>query len=282
MKTGIKKNLSNDEYHQGEGISKSGLDLIAQSPLHYWAKYLDPNRESQEPTPALLLGTAIHTSVLEPERFATGYRVAPKVDRRTKDGKAAWEGFQAECAANNATPISFDDYEICRRIADQVRSHPTAQTLFAKGAAEQSAFWVDDETGVLCKCRPDWLTSQMIVDLKSARDASPGAFQRAAWSYRYHVQAAWYLDGVAAATGKPRDAFIFAAFEKEPPFACAFYYADETMIEAGRQEYRRLLRVYADCLNSGRWPGYPIELQALTLPAWAAFAANDNEPQQGE
>lgn len=280
MKPGIKRNMPNGDYHAAGGISKSGLDLIAQSPLHYWARYLDPRREEKEPTPALRLGTAIHTAVLEPDRFAAEYRVAPNVDRRTKDGKVAWEDFVAACAESNATPISASDHEICARVADQVRRHPTAQMLFDKGSAEQSAFWIDEETGVLCKCRPDWLTPQVVVDLKSTVDASPQAFQRSAWSYRYHVQAAWYLDGLAATTGKQRDVFVFAAFEKEPPYACAFYYADEQMIEFGRAEYRRLLRIYAECLNSGKWEGYPMTLQPLTPPAWAApVPANDNEPQ---
>jgi hypothetical protein len=280
MKAGIKKTMSNDDYHASEGISKSGLDLIAQSPLHYWAKYLDPQREAREPTPAMRLGTAIHTAVLEPDRFAKEFRVAPIVDRRTKDGKATWEAFTARCEESGHQVISASDYDICRRITDRVRSHPTAQMLLDTGSAEQSAFWVDEETGVLCKCRPDWLTRNVILDLKSTTDASPQAFQRSAWSYRYHVQAAWYLDGIAATTGKPRDAFVFAAFEKDQPFACAFYYADDAMIEAGRTEYRRLLRVYADCLKSNDWPGYPLTLEPLAPPAWAmAAAANDNKPQ---
>lgn len=279
MKPGIKKNLSNDEYHSSDGISKSGLDLIAQSPLHYWARYLDPERQPKEPTPALRLGTAIHAAVLEPEKFASDFVVAPDVDKRTTEGKARWADFVM--AAAGKTIISSADFDKCRRIAQQVRQHPTAQMLFDSGVAEQSAFWVDQETGVLCKCRPDWLTKQVVVDLKSATDASPQVFQRSAYAYRYHVQAAWYLDGLAAATGKQRDVFVFAAFEKEPPFACAFYYADQAMIEAGRREYRRLLQIYADSLNSGRWNGYPIELQALTLPGWAV-PANDNQPTEGE
>jgi hypothetical protein len=281
MKVGIKRTLSNDEYHASEGISKSGLDLIAKSPLHYWAKYIDPQREPRDPTPSMRLGTAIHAAVLEPDRFAVEYRVAPDVDRRTKEGKAAFETFQQICAESKATPISASDFEICKAVSRQVRSHPTAQMLFDTGAAEQSAYWIDDETGVLCKCRPDWLTRQVVVDLKSTTDASPQAFQRSAYAYRYHVQAAWYLDGLAAATGKRRDVFVFAAFEKDPPFACAFYYADESMIAAGRAEYRALLRQYAECLQTGKWQGYPIELQALTLPGWAV-PANDNQPNQGE
>ena len=73
----ILENLTNAEYHASEGISASGLKLIGRSPLHYWAAYLDPKREPRVETPALKLGTAIHTAVLEPMRFADEYVVVP-------------------------------------------------------------------------------------------------------------------------------------------------------------------------------------------------------------
>src|SRR3546814_1967815 len=63
--------ISNDDYHAGPGISKSHLDSIApelgQAPLHYWHKYVNPERERAEPTAAMVLGTAIHTAILEPD-----------------------------------------------------------------------------------------------------------------------------------------------------------------------------------------------------------------------
>jgi exodeoxyribonuclease VIII len=106
MKTGIYAGISNDAYHGGPGVSKSGLDLIARSPLHYWTRYLDPQRTPTEPTPSMRLGTAIHTAVLEPGEFAKRHHVAPVVDRRTKDGKAAWEAALAAAEDAGAELIS--------------------------------------------------------------------------------------------------------------------------------------------------------------------------------
>ena len=77
MKTGLFAGISNAAYHAGDGISKSGLDLIARSPLHYFAKYRSPDRERDEPTEAMKLGTAVHSAVLEPESFASDYIVVP-------------------------------------------------------------------------------------------------------------------------------------------------------------------------------------------------------------
>lgn len=276
MKTGIYEGVTNAEYHGGPGLSKSGLDVMARSPLHYWSRYLDPQREPVEPTASMKLGTAIHTAVLEPDEFSKRHHVAPAVDRRTKDGKAVWEAAVATAEEAGAELISASDALVCNAISAQVRSHPTARKVFETGAAEMSAYWTDRETGVLCKCRPDWLTLPLVVDLKSTEDASRDGFMRSAWNWRYHVQAAWYLDGVEQATGQRPDAFIFAAFEKTAPFACAFYYADQAMLEIGRAEYRRLLRLYADCLSADKWPGYDTAVSALTVPAWALKAANDN------
>lgn len=277
MKTGIYAGITNADYHGGPGISKSGLDLIARSPLHYWSRYLDPQRTPTEPTPSMRLGTAIHTAVLEPGDFSKRYYIAPDVDRRTKEGKALWQMALDESQAAGSELISADDAKTCMSIYDVVRSHPTALKVFASGQAEMSCYWTDQETGLLCKCRPDWLNLPFIVDLKSTEDASADGFQRSAWNWRYWVQAAWYIDGVEQATGQCPDAFVFAAFEKAPPYACAFYYADQAMIDMGRKEYRRLLRILADCMSADKWPGYDADVRPLGLPAWALKAANDNE-----
>lgn len=278
MKTGVYSGISNDAYHSGPGVSKSGLDVLARSPMHYWDRYLNPNRVPTEPTAAMRLGTAIHTAVLEPSEFALRHHVAPDVDKRTKDGKARWEEAVLAAADAGADLISQSDFAACLAIANVVRQHPTARKVLSVGQAEQSLYWTDKETGLLCKCRPDWLNPAYIVDVKSTDDASPEGFQRSAWNWRYWVQAAWYLDGVEQATGERPGAFIFAAFEKNPPYVPAFYFADEPMLEMGRMEYRKLLYRLAACMNTDMWPGYDNEIKPLSVPLWAAKAHNDNNP----
>ena len=76
-----------DHYHLHPAVGHSGLVRIMRSPAHYREYVAHP----PEPTPAMQLGTAFHTALLEPDRFGQSFVVAPKFDRRTKDGKAAAE-----------------------------------------------------------------------------------------------------------------------------------------------------------------------------------------------
>ena len=73
MKPGLYLDLPNDDYHSGPGVNKGLLDVVARSPLH--AKFVleTANEDRPEPTPAMQLGTALHTLVLEPEAFADLY-----------------------------------------------------------------------------------------------------------------------------------------------------------------------------------------------------------------
>lgn len=77
MKPGIYRDIPNEEYHGGEGISKSGLDLIRKSPAHYRAVKTAANDNPRVCTAAQRLGTAFHTLVLEPKEFVKRYTLAP-------------------------------------------------------------------------------------------------------------------------------------------------------------------------------------------------------------
>jgi exodeoxyribonuclease VIII len=84
--------MTNAEYHSLPSISKSGLDLIHRAPALYRYRRANPTPQ----TPAMRWGTLVHTAILEPETMADTYVTAPAVDRRTKEGKAAYEAFLAE------------------------------------------------------------------------------------------------------------------------------------------------------------------------------------------
>ncbi|GAH01364.1 unnamed protein product, partial [marine sediment metagenome] len=68
FEAGIYDDISNADYHASEGISKSGLDLIAKCPKKYWHKYINPERMEKEQSDAFLIGQATHTAILEPEK----------------------------------------------------------------------------------------------------------------------------------------------------------------------------------------------------------------------
>jgi exodeoxyribonuclease VIII len=262
--------MDNTDYHAHPAVSKSHLDQVARSPLHYWARYLDPNRVAPEPTPAMAIGSAVHTHVLELDQWDARYVSAPDgIDRRTKAGKAEWEAFTT--AATGRTVLPKADADLVMRMGHAVFAHPAAAMLLAlPGKAETTHMWTDEATGLQCKCRPDWLTDdgRLIVDLKTTEDASPRGFARSIAQWRYHTQASWYLDGVEQATGTRPEQFLFLCVEKKAPYAVAVYAADAEMIDAGAQTAARDLDVLATCKAANAWPGYSDQIEPISLPAW--------------
>ena len=272
--------MDNASYHKHFAVSKSGLDLIAKSPLHYWARFLDPNRVWPEPTPAMRLGTAVHTHVLELSKWDEQIAVAPEdINRRTKIGREQWEAF--EQASARKTVISASDHEKVMAMGRSVLGHRSAAALLAAdGQPEDTFMWTDETYGLQCKCRPDYMHSDgsTIVDLKTTRDASPRGFRHSVIQYRYHVQAAWYLHGVEQATGRRPERFIFVAVESTAPYACGVYEASAEMIEAGMIQAREDLGKLAVCKAADHWPSYSDEVQMMTLPPWMLPGAGTGEP----
>jgi len=271
--------MDNADYHAHPAVSKSHLDLIARSPLHYWARYVDPARFAPEPTPAMRLGTALHTHVLELSRWDQEIAVAPSdINRRTKEGREQWAAFEASSAGK--TVITADDAEVVMAMGRSIMRHPGAAMLLGlPGKAETTHMWTDATYGLECKCRPDWLTDDgsIMVDLKTTRDASPRGFRQSIASFRYWVQAGWYMHGVQAATGKRPDQFIFICVESTAPYAVAVYAADAEMIERGHDQAMRDLAKLAVCKAADHWPSYSEQIETISLPGWMTGQAGQQQ-----
>lgn len=269
---GIRYGMSFADYLAVPAMSCSRLKLMRKSPAHLWAGE-DPNAEKK---PSLRRGSLLHTMVLEPAEIGARYIVKPQgMTFATKEGKA-WR----DAVPAGQEIVSHDEFRAARRQADALEALPEVAGLLCGGMAEVSFFWRDEATGLLCKGRADWVFSRepgaILLDLKTAEDASPEGFSRACARYGYHMQAAWYSDGWRQATAQgalqqeqPVLGFVFGAVESGWPHVAAPYMLDDEAIDKGRAECRRLMGRYADCLDSDRWPGYVESIAPLALPAWA-------------
>jgi hypothetical protein len=262
---------TNDEYHSHtESISKSHLDVIANgSPKHYWQKYLNPDRERQEPTAAMIMGTAVHSAILEPDLFTTEIIESPDFDRRAKVGKAEYEAFQQ--AHKGKIVLAPEDFATCLAIRDAVHAHPVAAGLLQGGRAEQSFYAIDRETGELIKCRTDYMhdSGAMIVDVKTTEDASPNGFGKSAANFRYPIQTAWYNGVLDAAFGEHPNTWVFLAVEKKPPYAVGIYFIEPDVLARAEIAARRDFLRIVECKRSGDWPDYGMEPMPLALPGWS-------------
>lgn len=273
--------LTNDEHHAHHAIGASGLKLLQRSPLHYWARYLAPDREPDQPTQAMQIGTAWHCAVFEPDEFDARFVAIPEgLDRRTKEGKALY----AEIEASGRTPFAAATVADIQAMANAARRHPEFMALCRMPhLTERSLFWHDADTGLACKIRPDFFIAPcaefpggVVLDGKSTTDASASEFGRQAFNLDYALQAAWYVDGFQAAHNTPEPpAFLWLAQEKERPYATAMYRAGDDLLEYGRRQYRPMLELLAECIKRNEWPGYPTSVEPLALPSWVKLGGED-------
>lgn len=261
--------MTEKEYRRHPAISRSELWHIRESPEKF--KYYRDN--PQPPTPALLFGQVVHKLLLQPEDFDSEFAVAPDIDHRTKDGKAAYSDFLA--AAEGKTIVSLAQYEIAAQMAKKALSEPYVAKLL-NGRREVPFFWTDEDTGEACKVRVDCLTeiggNQIIVDYKTCADASNDAFMRDAVKYGYHFQSAMYSEGVEKNTGR-KPLFVFIAQEKTEPYALNVLQADEAFVQYGYDIYRELLGIYHYCRTTNNWYGLMGRdgiINNLSLPSWLA------------
>lgn len=263
---GIYREVPNEIYHgDRSAVSSSSLKQLLRSPAHFVALQEEP----EESTVAKDFGTALHSALLEPEKYRALYVAKSKINRSTKSGKALAETMAVALADKvQISPASMADIDA---MVSTARKHPRVTEMLQQGEAEVSYVWKDDTTGILCKCRPDWLNDDAIWDLKSCIDASPDGFSRACAKYKYHVSAAFYLEGVRILTGKTLP-FLFVASEKDPPYAVAVYEASEAFLRTGRRLVKQALDRLQECRARGVWPSYQPDgqIEMVELPRWAA------------
>lgn len=255
------KDMPADIYHAYTAASNSGLKLVARSPAHFKCA------PKQKETRNMVIGSALHMAVLEPELFYKKYTLLHGCeDRRAKEYKEAKEQFGEEFVL-----VSTECSRI-EGIMNSVLHDREIDSLLAKpGHNELSGFSIDPETGLTCKHRFDKLLNNGIaIDLKTTVDARSDAFSRAIFNYNYHVQAAFYMDQHEWITGIELADFIFIVVESESPYACKMYRLDPESIDVGRATYRKALDEYVKCKQSGIWPAYQNDgVEEISIPKWA-------------
>ena len=245
-------NMTNREYREHEGISRSELFTISKTPLHF--KYEQEHKK--EDTPSLQFGRALHKMILEPETFNQEFAVAPQVNLRTNAGKEEYNRFLLDNPGKEV--IRQDDYYTILAMCDVAHQNELVMQLL-KGEKEQSFFWTDPDTGEVCKCRPDCITEyegqKYIVDYKTTDSCEDGHFERSCRKYGYGFQAGMYTEGVFQNTYE-QYGFVFIAQEKKAPYAIRVYFCSPEFVAQGYDKFRELLGIYHECKENDNWYGY--------------------------
>lgn len=267
MKPGIYYDLSNEDYHSGPGVSKSQLDDIAiNTACFQWRKTAPIDEEKMK---ALDMGTALHCLLLEPAEFDKRFIIAPEFNRRTNAGKEAEAEFIKQCEKMAMTVMTAEEGRKLKLMRESTLAHPGARFLLeADGYSEASIYWNDNDTGELCRIRPDRFLSDrpIITDVKKIADMS--RFPRHIEEFRYHVQEAMYCEGFKANFGEsPQFAFIAVSESID----CGrypvrlFVLADEDH-DVGYELFRQNLTTYHQARTTNNWG---LGFEVIQRPYWA-------------
>lgn len=271
--------MPDPQYRALQAVNYSGLKLFAECPLYYWERYLNPDREPETTSPALITGTALHAHVLEgPQVFHDRFIKEASFDKRTKAGKEAHKEWAANIGNREALPA--DIWDCVDKMQTAIRKSPLASALVEGqgGYSEEVCQAVDPETGLMLKCKADRIATvagkTYVVDVKTCSRRYGGAgqtgFGKSVANFKYHWQAAFYTDLITASGDwGPVENFLFVVVEKEPPHAVAIYECDDQLMETGRRQYREALERFKECQEKDEWPGFDKQISSLSLPRWA-------------
>jgi len=244
--------ITDEDYFANPAVNKS---LLARINCPKKARIPRPD------TKAFFEGRVIHCATLEPEVFDARYIVSPKIDKRTKAGKEEYAAFVAE--AGDKEVLATELYDTAMNIQKAVYEHSGASELLHGGKAEMAAFWKD--AGLDMKAKADYLNAD-VIDLKTARDASPWAFSKACADFKYGWQAVHYMRGFE------RDDFVFIVVEKTQPYVVECYRLDEASLDVARWQLDDAIDKYKMCVDFDDWDdGYTGEeiVHIISLPNWA-------------
>lgn len=277
--------LSLEAYHNTEccaapSISASGLALMAPPksvPAKFWWKStLNPERELID-TAALRVGKCAHMLFLEGVDEVQKYFVINNLPTTGEGSGNALKAFKAKAAAEgkiiirekgNTVEQGWDDI---RAMVKTIDKYPLVKAAFTDGKAEQTLIIRDEDTGVFLRCRPDWLPNDVthIAQYKTARNAAQWEFSASIDEYGYHIKAAHEMACIRAlGLGDPKTYTMFVQ-EKDPPYLIAIHTLTRESLEYGEVQRRAAINLFARCLETNEWPGYPAGAQETGLPVYA-------------
>lgn len=250
-----------EDYLVAPGLSSSGLDDFAVSPLRYWHLQVNPNRPTVEPTSFMEFGSALHCAVLEPDAFESRY--CQKLDPSEIDGcldtigdMRGWlleRGVKAKgtrkdevidqvLRVDETAPvlailrqehdklhegkIKFNSKDWFRigGAAQALRDEPELQTIMSHESGNVERTFIVNYNGVPLKSRMDFVSPDATLDLKTITARRGQSFDKSV------TNAIWY-------EGYHRQAFFYCLVrsiaeglenpQKAPPFIFAFVESDD-------------------------------------------------------
>lgn len=306
-------NLDIEEYHADKSISSTGMIKGLTTSVERWLDYdfdgswatwfgnvvhtrvLEPHRYTPtylDPRPPHDLSSTYAETVALTLDGKTVEQVADAKGSRVKTIEGHLERddvteviahYRDHGTYDQPHMLDADDEQLVERMHDALRNHNAAANLLwhLDGDSEVSLFFRERLTGVPCRVRPDRLVRMpdgrlIYADLKTWRGGSIGDWKYQAAKHKYHIQAAFYADGIEHVFGERPAAVYWIAVSKEEQPTVECIEVGPQSLERGRQNengtgYRQCLERVREWAQGGGWKrsGQPGQwVHTVEVPQW--------------
>lgn len=243
-------------YNDLPALRSTLLKEFMKSPAHYRYMRDAPHSDASY----FILGSFVHSLILEPETVKEKYLCAKVKSRNAKEYKE----MVPRAKAQKKDILLQPEWQKGVEMANEAMKDPHFAAMLQKSEAELSATAKIEDVWVKVRLDMYIPDTGVIVDIKTTSESSK-YFPYNLRKYGYDVSAALYWDAFEQA-GEKINGFYFAVIEKFPPYGIKLFKLSEEYIEEGRAKCRYALQDYKKCLAGNVWQGYNNAVPEIILP----------------
>lgn len=281
-----------DPIEEGSLSNSNSKILESESPLDFAFAHprLNPDAvEEARASAAKRRGDIVHQLALGKGR---GFAVGDYPDFRTNAAK----DWRAAAEAEGKTAVLLKDYEPAEVMAEVIKSRvdeilggaeyqtevviiwkeeTPAGTIYMRGMLD---IWCEKSLNPKHKGLPIILDPKITGLLGNGR-AGEQKVNKHMVNMGWDRQAALYKRGVSQLLNVMDSAVIFGnlMIKPEPPFTSRLLYPSFTATRTALFLARPQILLFAQCMASGKWPGYPVDGEEIELPDYEEKRRLDRE-----
>jgi hypothetical protein len=249
--------------------------LVTDSPMHaYWSHPRLGGRVREDSTVADV-GSIAHDILLGGEGKIC------EVDADDWRTKAAKE--QRDTArANGLIPILVKQMGTIRSMAKAAREFIAESEIagvFSSGESELTVIAQEGDTWL--RARPDWLNlaDGIHLSFKTSRaSVSPDRFPRLMDAMGYGFAQEFYRRVLKSNGHDVRH--VILAQSQDYPWACSLFELSPAKAAIESNQVDRAVKLWQECLKSGKWPGYGGKVHRVEPTPWAMAAEEERLMQE--
>lgn len=253
-----RKQIDQDEYRKYNAVANSTLLLAANNPSDI--KWLENAPVDVAKRTAADIGTALHTSLLEPELFESQVYVSSVAGRATKT-------FEKEIIDNpDKIVLTESEVQQLRLMQASGMAHPAFAKIINDAIYKESSIFVHDEArGIDLKIRPDidsFESEGYLANLKTTANLADWRADRY-WlnplhKFNYGHDAAYSLYVASIFYGEDCEVYKYPVLQKSVSLGRypvgVFTITKQRLISEGFwDEMLRNLDTYAKCYHQNAW-----------------------------